>query len=288
MKNKKFILLTLLFLCIFAIPVQAKTTIKSIKNISVTVNQGSKYTLPTKITATYSNKKTKKVSVTWNKKPSTAKAGTFTFQGTAKGYKKKVVLKLTVKALKVATPTNFLGMQTTSNNIKLQWDNMNADYYYVYYSLSLNGDYSLLGNGRKYIWDSDYSVEVTDIGENKTVYFKVQAVKNGIKSPISDYIRITTLPNTITYYSDLSYAPMITGNYDAHYSIDDGTICYHYTYLGAPGGFPYYYDSMLQLDGWTCIKYPQNDGDSTFTYAKGNYTVSWFSDDTGYYIYAQP
>lgn len=86
-----------------------KKYIKSIANINKTVNQGDNFTLPSKIAAKMSDNTTQQVSITWTpSKVTTAKAGKFTFQGTVKGYPKKVILTLTVLQLNQANTNGNL------------------------------------------------------------------------------------------------------------------------------------------------------------------------------------
>ncbi|ADL53716.1 Ig-like domain-containing protein [Clostridium cellulovorans] len=69
----------------------------SIDNITKTVNVGQPYSLPSTVTAKYSDGTTKAVAVTWTPASvDTSKAGIYTFKGTVKGYDKEVSLTLTV------------------------------------------------------------------------------------------------------------------------------------------------------------------------------------------------
>ncbi len=81
----------------------ASIKILSVKNINITVNLNEKYTLPKTVTATMSNKTTKSVTVTWDKKTvDTSKVGSYTFKGTIAGYTPKVIL--VVKIVKPSMP----------------------------------------------------------------------------------------------------------------------------------------------------------------------------------------
>lgn len=80
----------------------AAPKIASIKDIAETAVVGSKYVLPTKVQAIMTDKTTQSVAISWGKsKASTSKTGKFTFQGTVKGYTKKVKLTLTVQSAPV-------------------------------------------------------------------------------------------------------------------------------------------------------------------------------------------
>ena len=73
--------------------------IKTISQISVTINQNDQFTLPDKINAIMTDKSVRKVSVKWNKPVNTILIGTTTYLGTVQGYSPKVTL--TVKVLPI-------------------------------------------------------------------------------------------------------------------------------------------------------------------------------------------
>lgn len=73
-------------------------SITNIDEIKASVEQGQAYSLPSTVSAAYSDGTRKDVAVTWN--PSTvdtSKSGTYTFKGTVTGYDDQAVLTLTVK-----------------------------------------------------------------------------------------------------------------------------------------------------------------------------------------------
>ena len=78
--------------------VQAKTVAKisKIDDINKTVKINVVFSMPTKVTATMSDKTIKAVEIKWDKKLTTVKTGIFKANGTVAGYSKKVVLTLTV------------------------------------------------------------------------------------------------------------------------------------------------------------------------------------------------
>lgn len=81
----------------------ASLKITSIKDLSATLNINQSGTLPKEVVATMSDKTTKKVAVTWDKKTVvTSKAGTFVFKGTVRGYAKQVLF-----TLKVVSPPSY-------------------------------------------------------------------------------------------------------------------------------------------------------------------------------------
>lgn len=106
LKNPKKILqgFAAIIVALIIIPqvVYAKApTIKKINNLSVTVQMGTKYTLPSKIKATMANNKSQNVVVKWNvKSVNTANVGSFKYTGSVISYSKKVIL-----SLKVVAPT---------------------------------------------------------------------------------------------------------------------------------------------------------------------------------------
>lgn len=72
-------------------------TIRTIDNITATVNKGNGYVLPSTVQATMSNGSIQQVAVTCDNQVNTSQAGTFTFNGTVKGYSGSVNLTLIVK-----------------------------------------------------------------------------------------------------------------------------------------------------------------------------------------------
>lgn len=85
----------------------AKTReIISVSNITKTVYQYEKYSLPKTVTAAYNDHTTANLSVTWDKKTvSTKKLGTYVFYGKVKGYSPKVKLTLKVITKNKPSPT---------------------------------------------------------------------------------------------------------------------------------------------------------------------------------------
>lgn len=76
--------------------------IKSVPNISVTVNQGSKYTMPKTVVATMTDGTKKTYTIKWNTSGiNTSRAGTYTSSGTVTGYPRRIVL--TAKVIGIAS-----------------------------------------------------------------------------------------------------------------------------------------------------------------------------------------
>ena len=74
--------------------------IKSIENVSETVNLGDNYTLPTILTATMGDGSTKSVALKWSpSQANTSNPGTSTYSGTVAGYSNKVNLILRVNPI---------------------------------------------------------------------------------------------------------------------------------------------------------------------------------------------
>lgn len=79
--------------------VSKNLTVKSISDITASVNQGGTYDLPLNMPASMSDGSSKSVPVIWNSsKVDTSSAGTHTYEGTIAGYSKTVKLILTVAA----------------------------------------------------------------------------------------------------------------------------------------------------------------------------------------------
>lgn len=109
MNNYKKILVSVIVL-VFTMVVIPKAafsktvTIKKIDNISVSIQKGAKFNLPAKVKAIMSTNKAQNVVVKWTPKTvTTAKAGTFTYNGIVIGYSKKVILSLKITEAK-STP----------------------------------------------------------------------------------------------------------------------------------------------------------------------------------------
>jgi tetratricopeptide (TPR) repeat protein len=80
--------------------------IKSIENITATVNQNVEYSLPSKVTATMTDDSTRDVEVIWS--PSTAdtsKAGSYTYHGTISEYDN--IVELTLNVIGIASIENI-------------------------------------------------------------------------------------------------------------------------------------------------------------------------------------
>lgn len=75
-------------------------TITDIDDITANVNQNDSYTLPTTVTAKMSDNTTKTLSIVWDPAVvDTSIVGILNFEGTVEGYRKKVILTLTVMGI---------------------------------------------------------------------------------------------------------------------------------------------------------------------------------------------
>lgn len=92
-----FLIISILLNAIPDTAFAATSKIVNIKDLNATIYLNQSYSLPKKVDATLSNKKSQKVAVTWNSKTAvTSKTGTFVYKGKVKGYTKQVLLTLTV------------------------------------------------------------------------------------------------------------------------------------------------------------------------------------------------
>jgi mannan endo-1,4-beta-mannosidase len=81
--------------------------ITGIDDVTAIVTEDDSYTLPSKVSASYSDGTRNDVDVTWNPASvDTSNAGTFTFKGSVDGYEKQITLTLTVIAKPAATEKN--------------------------------------------------------------------------------------------------------------------------------------------------------------------------------------
>lgn len=82
----------------FVLSAQTKTKIVKIDNLTITVKVGDSFTLPSKVKATFSDKKVVYVPVKWTpNRVSTQNVGRFIFKGKVQNYKKDVILTLNVR-----------------------------------------------------------------------------------------------------------------------------------------------------------------------------------------------
>lgn len=138
-------------------------TIASIENISNTINQNGKYSLPSKITAKMTDGSTREVEVTWS--PSsvdTSKAGSFSYQGTVSGYESKVKLTLNVKSLQNDedyTPEMAIQLAKKHDGVENN-DDVGAGATGPYYK-----------NGKKYYYVRLYSKSMRANGGTGTIDF---------------------------------------------------------------------------------------------------------------------
>ncbi|MDF2821455.1 MAG: uncharacterized protein K0R15_1896 [Clostridiales bacterium] len=98
----------------------------------------------------------------------------------------------------VAKPTGVILAEVDNSEVTVYWDKIeNADFYRVYYSDSLNGEYEKLldeynYNTDKWFWDNEYCLTLTGLGYDTTLYVKITAVNDGVESQASDVVSITT------------------------------------------------------------------------------------------------
>lgn len=92
-------------------------------------------------------------------------------------------------------PTELRAM-SDGTTIKIQWNPIEgADYYYLYYSTTIDGTYTPYTNNygiaMGFKWAEKFSVYILDSPIGITEYFKVTAVKNGVESSFSNIASIT-------------------------------------------------------------------------------------------------
>lgn len=86
--------------------------ITNIDDVFLTINQNDKYELPALVTAAMSNGTTKQIPISWDVPPSywdTSKPGTSVYSGNVNGYKKEVMITITInKVLQIVSIPNLL------------------------------------------------------------------------------------------------------------------------------------------------------------------------------------
>lgn len=85
-------------------------TITNVDNITTEAFRGNSYTLPKTLLATFEDGTKANKTVIWNNVADTSKAGVYNFEGTVKGYDKKVQLNLTVKEGRGNTSGNIINL----------------------------------------------------------------------------------------------------------------------------------------------------------------------------------
>ena len=120
-----FLIFTICFINLLTVStLGASTKIVFIKNLSVTIKLNEKYTLPKTVTATMSDKSTKNVAVTWDKKAlDTSKIGDYTIKGTVKGYTPKVLLEVKIIDSKITDTKSKDIKNTEISEIKVEINN---------------------------------------------------------------------------------------------------------------------------------------------------------------------
>lgn len=101
------------------------------------------------------------------------------------------------KAEKPNQPTGVAVKEVNKEGIRLTWDNIsNADYFKVYRSEDgvnfVEAGNKSKGIENKWKWNSNYCYGYNITTPNKTMYFKVSVVVNGIESDCSEVISATT------------------------------------------------------------------------------------------------
>lgn len=104
------------------------SSITSIDDLDVTINQCDDYKLPATLTATMSDGEKRQVSVTWDKQVDTgAPAGKYVFKGDVKGYPVLVKLNLTINPFKGVTSISNSYRNQSSLQVNLYNYLMNED-----------------------------------------------------------------------------------------------------------------------------------------------------------------
>lgn len=116
----------------------------------------------------------------------------------------------------LSAPQNVKAFPLSSSEIAVQWDyNKDIDYYHVYFSNTLNGNFEpfLDDNNAimEYLWADTYCMSHYNLSPQTTVYYKVTAVKNGAESPFSKIVSATTLKDDSTAFINI----VKEGNFDA-------------------------------------------------------------------------
>ena len=201
--------------------------IKSIADAKISTTVGTAPVLPTTVTATYDDKSTGEVKVTWEKIKAEkyAKTGTFEVSGTVEGTDIKAKCVVTVNEKQPAVPTitkiapvevsTFIGSiptlpekvtvtysDDTTKSVKVTWGSVSADNYTKAGSFDVEG--TVEGTSIK----AKCTVKVTDPKE--IVAIKASEISTKVNS-------VPTLPKTVT----VTYADKTTGTADVTWETID-------------------------------------------------------------------
>jgi hypothetical protein len=108
-----------------------------------------------------------------------------------------IYLRELTKKKSPSKPTGVWAKVSSKKMILVGWDHAdNVDFYHAYFSENRDGPYTVLcdSNGLKeqFCWDKDYCFYMYDLPTNKTIFFKITAVKNNVESDFSDIAHVTT------------------------------------------------------------------------------------------------
>jgi hypothetical protein len=177
-------------------------------------------------------------------------------------------------AIRPAAPTGVTAKAISNSEIKIQWNQVEgADYYYVYFSSDINGQYFCFknsdGSKKPQKWFEGYSTGLYGIKSNTTRYFKITTVKDGIESDFSDVVSATTLKQA-DFFPKMKYAPIPSGvDYDKEYVKSDGTVAfYYYDIKNISSTFITDYRNLLINNGWKYYNSSKTSDGKTILYYK--------------------
>ncbi|MHC1721422.1 MAG: hypothetical protein AB9844_12250 [Clostridiaceae bacterium] len=184
----------------------------------------------------------------------------------------------------VNAPSGVTLKEIAPNMVNIKWKPVsNADYYYCYWSYSMDKGYiavkNMDGSIQKFNWQSNgYAINI-DTG--RTVYFKVTAVNDGVESQASAIV--SNAPLNGAYFPLLTDVPMPANlvYYRSSLSQNGSMAVYYYSNTLLPASFINDYASLLQNSGWSFYSEdPASGGKKYFSKGSNILIISVEGTDT--------
>lgn len=206
-----------------------------------------------------------------------------------KAYLDITALKAIVEVNKPTVPTGLTAKAISNSEIQLQWTPViDADYYYLYTSDSLNGNFKGFtdpqGEKIPLYYYGDFSGYLYGLADNTTKYYKITAVKNEVESDFSSIVSATTMTNYkyFGFLPEVPYFPNVM--YDNAYVSETGDMAaYYYLISALPPNYKETYIKLLESNGWKLTTPPTATSKVAF-YEKGKLSLAVGEMDEYFFI----